>query len=165
MPYPRFSRARNFKFIVRTAGNYSLNSLNTWANIDTGLDLTIEAQSGDVLAAMLCGYVIPSLSNGTTYTNIDACTLVSGSPLGYFGTNTTTQSGQGVPWWTINGAVAEHGISGIAHYTVQSADVVSGAVTVRLRYQTNVATNQTLRANTNAPLHWSVRNLGPVQPY
>jgi hypothetical protein len=46
-------------------------------------------------------------------------------------------------------------------YVVVAGDIVTGQVTVRLRYAMSSATNRTLFADTNGPLQVQLTNYGP----
>lgn len=165
MPYPRFQRSRDFKFARRTSGNITLNS-TAWANVDTGLDLTLKAQVGDVVEATINGFV--GVENVVALFNV--VTVVSGSVVNAFDAAGAEIAGsEGLGGWyaradTSYGAI----LSGTAHYTIVSGDLAAGFVTFRLRYKTATATNRTLRAATPAAgahaLEWVVKNLGPVDP-
>jgi hypothetical protein len=139
---------------VRTSGNLTLNS-TSWANVDTGLDLVVPAQAGDVLLVSLsCDW-----GGGEAVTAaLDACTLVSGSPVAYV-SGGGGASDYGVQGWIGHSNDPVVGAGGAIQYVVQAGDISGGSVTLRLRYRTGSAANKTLMATTAQPIHWSVVNL------
>lgn len=160
MAQPRFQRARAFKFLHYTTGNINLTVNTNWTNVNTGLDMAIEAQVGDVLEYSINGLV----DTGAGSAGLDVATIVSAAPVNSFanaGAVTTAPPPYGVQGWPIL-ASTSHEVSGSAFYTVVSGDISSGTVTVRLRYQ--AAGSKTLYASTNNPLQVAVKNLGPVDP-
>lgn len=163
MAYPRFRLARAHRSTRRTSGILTLNS-TAWANVDTGLDIILEAQVGDELRATL-GTMWES---ATPIGYLDVVTLVSAAPLNSFAKRGAVEASPttvtGVPAW-IGPASTQTPVSGAAPlYTVVSGDIVSGAVTLRLRYATSTATNRSLNASTAIPLDFTVENLGPADP-
>ncbi len=161
MAYPRFQRARAHRFIRRTSGDFTVNGTN-WANLDTGLDQTLEAQVGDVLEAEVVGLWGTEAVNGL----LDVVTVVAGSPVNGFanaGAVTAAPPKYGIPGWRGTSGV-ETVASGAAHYTVVSGDLASGQVLLRLRVATQTATNKTLYAGTNHFFEFAVWNLGPQDP-
>lgn len=161
MAYPRFQRARAFRTARSTAGDITLNS-TAWANVDTALDMTIEAQVGDVLM-----YTPSALTGAQTVdTYFDVVTLVSSAPLNSFAKAGAVEASPGTmgwqAWFCLPTALMT--LSGPAWYTVVAGDIVSGQVTTRLRYATFSATNRTLYRNANNPLAVMLHNLGPADP-
>lgn len=134
--------------VRRTAGNYTLNSAS-WANVDTGLDLTLAAAAGDVIE-----YAINGLwGNEAVAVALDVECTASGTKWGGGGT--------GLVGW--RGPVSvENPVSGSAFRTLVAADVSSGNVVLRLKYKTDSAANKTLYGTTNEPLDLVARNLGPA---
>lgn len=143
----------------RTSGDITtLNSTN-WANVDTGLDLVLAAQAGDVIEY---GMSANSGSQAVTL-YLDVATIVGGSPVSSFAERGAVQTAPGakVTAW-IGNASAGTPIGGCAPlYTLVSGDISSGTVTLRLRYATSAATNKTVSATTATPLDVWARNLGP----
>lgn len=141
----------------RTSGNLTLNS-TTWANVDTGLDLVVPAQAGDVLHASFSGLWGGEAVAGV----IDVATIVAGSPVNYFG-SAGGASGLGLGGLfgpsTTDAGSENFPIGGAAQYAVQSGDISGGTVTLRLRYRTGSASNKTLFGTTDIPFQWSVVNL------
>jgi hypothetical protein len=136
----------------RTSGSITLNS-TSWANVDTGLDLTVKAVVGDVLQVNITGLA----GSASPAIGFDAVTLVSGSPVtSVSGSDASDYGFIFVP------ALGDTPISGTIQYVVQSGDISGGNVTLRLRYKTSSATNRTLYAGTggNPQFNWSVANLG-----
>jgi hypothetical protein len=132
---------------VRTSGNLTLNN-TSWTNVDTGLDLTVAAEAGDVVTLDLSAIV------GGEGVNLymTAATIVSAAVV-----NRITDGAFGIPSW---GAYTTYvPAAGAYQYTVQSGDIEDGNVTFRLQYQTGTAANKTLYANSNTALAWGVVNL------
>lgn len=153
MTYPRFQRARHFKFAERTSGDLTLNS-TSWADVDTGLDLDLLAEAGDVIKAGVSAL----MGSEAVEARLDVATIVSAAVVNTFGGTA------GVPGWVgPSGALTP--IGGSVMYELVSGDIDTGVVTLRLRYQTSTATNKTLEAGTDYPLMWWVRNLGPAAEY
>lgn len=157
---PAYLLAKQIKKARRTSGNITLNSAN-WANVDTGLDLTLSnVSTGDQLVAGLTAFS----SNEAVTAYLDAVTLVSSTPTNSFGKAGAVETTPGVTgvqsWLLINGVYTSVGAPAL--YTVVSGDIVSGGVTVRLRYATATASNKTLYASTNNPFEWFVMNLGQL---
>jgi hypothetical protein len=136
----------------RTAGDVVTNS-TTWANFDTGLDLTIAAASGDVLEVNLSAFC----ENQAVNLAFDAATIVSAAPVNYVGTAGGASDSGVMGWFAVASAYANIGTS--VQYVVQAGDISGGNVVLRLRYKSASATNRTVWANTNAPVHFSVKNL------
>lgn len=160
MAQPRFQRARAFKFLRYTTGDITLSTNTNWTNVQTGLDMTIEAQVGDVLE-----YHIGALYDaGAGSAGLDVATVVSGSPVNSFangGAVTTAPPPYGIQGWNVVASAGGH-ITGSAFYTVVNGDLSSGLVTVRLRYQ--ASGTKLIYASTNNPLQVAIKNLGPVDP-
>lgn len=89
--------------------------------------VTVTASAGDTLACSLSGLVDNSSAGLVAF---DAATMVSGSPVNWFSTGGSSHTG-GVGAWRCNLGNYEP-MTGTALYTVQSGDVVSGQVTVRI---------------------------------
>lgn len=160
MAYPRYQLAKQFKVTTRSSGDLTLNSTN-WANVDTGLDITLAAQVGDTLEATLSARAAAD----AVHLYLDVVTLVSAAPVNSFGKRGAVQTTPGIigiaGWYCTSGTSGVPG--GPAHYVVVSGDLTSGLVTLRLRYATNTATNKTIFADgTSHIIEFCVKNLGPV---
>lgn len=158
MAYPRFLRSRQMVKARRTSGNLTLNS-TSWANVDTGLDLTLnEVQVGDEIV-----YGIGGLANNeAVFLYFDVATIVSAAPVNYFGTAGGASDNGVVGWFCASGAYV--GFGGLSHpYTIQAGDLTDGSVTLRLRYRTQTAGNRVVRAVSTDPLDVWAMNLGPLQ--
>lgn len=154
------SYANRYDRKKRTSGNITLSSSLAWANVDTNLDITLNASAGDVIEYCVSGIV----GSAAVEAYFDVVTIVSGSPTNSFGydaapANPTTSYGVS-GWFCLTGAVAT--IAGSAFRTLVSGDISSGTVTLRLRYGMQNATTRTLNATTAQPLEVWARNLGPV---
>lgn len=159
MAYPRYLRARAHRKFRKVSGNTTYASAS-WGNLDTGLDMTIEAQVGDDLEYGLSGV----WSTEAVNCRLDVATLVSGAVVNYFGGAVETATGDGVgAWYGKTGEVSA--VGGAVLYTVQAGDIdANGKVTVRLRARCDSATTKTLFSNANLPLQGYVKNLGPADP-
>lgn len=159
MGTPRMLPSRRHKWIRSSHADYAIAS-TAWANLDTGLDLTVEAQTGDVLKA----YVDALWDNQAFIGCLNAVTVVSGTIVNYFGQNEpTTTSGYGLPAWYAPALTGlQWATGGSGRYTVQAGDVASGQVTVRLRARITTAGSRNLFATT-LPFDFAVENIGPVQ--
>lgn len=161
MARPRFRQSRMHKVTRRTSGNLTLNSTN-WANVDTGLDITLDAQVGDDIEVginALAGTEAQILF-------LDVVSLVSAAPVNSFGKQgavTTAPAPNGIAGW--RGAASMETVLGSpVHKTLVAGDISSGKVTLRLRY--SVPGNKTLYADgTNWTLEFWAKNLGPADPH
>lgn len=164
MGYPRFQRARAFKYVNRTSGDLTLNS-GSWANVDTGTDLVLDAQSGDVIEVGGSWLVAGST---TTATFFDVASIVSAAPVNSWGIDgAVTTTMEGVQAWRCdsNSIGLNTAVGGSMMRTLVSGDIASGTVTLRLRYKQPTATNVTLYNSANRVLHFWAKNLGPVDPH
>lgn len=140
---------------VRTSSDITVNGTG-WANLDTGLDLTIAASSGDVLLVHASGVWGAELVAGY----LDAATIVSASPVNYISGGAGGASSQGVTGWRGDDVTnVNTAIGASIQYVVQSGDISGGNVVLRLRVRTATATNKVLFASSNVPFHWGVVNL------
>jgi hypothetical protein len=143
----------------RTSGNITLNSTG-WANVDTGLDLTLNAASGDVVEVAISA----NIQNQAVEAYFDVVTVVAGSPVNSFGRDNSPANpptSYGIMGWLCGPSVAAR-LTGGFFRTLAAGDISAGTVTLRLRYATQTATNRTLDAGTANALHWWARNHGPV---
>lgn len=92
-----------------------------------GASITLAAAAGDRIQIKANGVVPPSGSIGL----FDVATVVSGSPLNWVSTGGSSHSGGVGAWRTMRGDYEPVGGNGML-YTVQSGDVVSGQVTLRM---------------------------------
>lgn len=158
MSYPRFRRARDFKFQRRTSGDITVSG-PAYTAIDTGLDLMLTAQVGDVIEVSLSGHwAANSSQNGI----IDAATLITGNPVTYFSTGTAS-SGNGVGAWYGTYTNTPIGVGGPVMITLGAGDISGGIVTIRLYAHTD-STNRNILASASNPLFVSAKNLGPQDP-
>ncbi len=131
-----------------------------WTNLDTGMDITIAAQVGDTLEASLSALV----GSETVSAYFDVVTIVSATPVNSFGKRGAVETAAGfyiIGWFCSNGVFTPLGAP--VHYTVVAGDLVSGLVTLRLRYATSAATNKTFYASgTTHIAEFCVSNRGPV---
>ena len=149
----RFAMAR------RSSTDIVMNSTN-WANLDTGLDLTLNAAAGDVIEVACSGLA----RTEDVDTSLDVVTVVSGSPVSSFGSAAAVVVATtfGVQAWRMLPAATFNTISGSAFYTLLAGDVSGGTVLLRLRYRTYLETNKTMVAESTTHFVVSAKNLGPV---
>lgn len=155
MGYPRFLRSRNHKVIKYTGGNFTLTT--TWAYL-TGLELSLEAQTGDVIEVALSALV----NNESNEGHFDVATTVAGSPVNYVSKAGTTPGGNGVVGWFRNSSTFGP-FSGSAFITLQAGDISGGVVTLRAWGHTGASTKTVYASGDNA-FTFAARNLGPVDP-
>lgn len=158
MAYPRFQLSRSFKKAIRTAGSLALNS-TAWADLPvTGaLDLVLAAQVGDEIEVACNGVY----ANEGVEAALNVATIVSGAPVNHVGPAAATD--YGLPGWYGAPSISST-IGAPALYTVVAGDLVGGAVTLRIRYQTKQAAVKTLYASAALPFRWHAKNLGPADP-
>jgi hypothetical protein len=157
MASPRFRRARAHKFIIRTPGDLTLAaSATAWAAVDTGSDLTLDAQVGDTITVNAGAYV-SSVSSAMFF---DVASMVSGSPVNYWG-GSGGSGDFGITAWTVPSGGAA-GIGGAWPRAISAGDLVNGKVTLRLLYRGGGAT---VNASAGRPLMFMIDNIGPVAPY
>lgn len=145
----------------RTAGNITLNSNNAWADVNTGLDLTLAAAAGDVIEYSVNAY----LANQAVDVFFDVVTVVSGSPVNSFArdaapANPPTSLGFS-GWLCVTGLFQQ--VTGSVFRTLAAGDISSNSCLLRLRYSGNAAVNRTLYADTALSLYVWARNHGPVE--
>lgn len=119
----------------------------SWGAIATDSDVSVAAVAGDVLQV---GVSILS-PNAAMYTFLDAATMVSGSPVNWVSTGTSTHD-DGVFGWFNSVAVAlQTGrVGGSVPYTVKPDDVVNGVVTFRF-YAKNAGGTANYTVNSSNP--------------
>jgi hypothetical protein len=144
---------KDFDKKKRTSGNITLSAaVNTIADLDTTLDITLAAAAGDEIEVGIMG-----LSGAGGEGSMDVATVVAGSPVSYFG-GLAAGTGNG-PWhWSPNDSM----FSGSLMKTLAAGDVSGGTVTLRLRYQNWDGTTKILYASTATPLQFWAKNLGPI---
>lgn len=144
----------------RTAGNITTSTIAAWANVDTGLDITIPAVAGDVV---LIGLSVRLIPGGGIPITFDAVTVVSSSPLNSAGADAVIPAStlfEGVLSWRSSGS-GDQGYGGTVPYTVQAGDIVSGDVLFRLQYRVQSGGGSGLIvAGTDNPLVFWAQNTG-----
>ena len=153
----RVLRGTRYGIARRSSSSITINGTG-WANVDTGLDITINADAGDVIEATFFALV----DNGATDIYIDAVTVVSGSPVNSFGAGgSINAAGYGVlGWGAVGSTFTFTGCS--STYTLAAGDVSSSQVVIRLRARTQTATNRSLVCDANRVIQFYAKNLGPV---
>lgn len=143
------SRIVDIDRAVRTASDLTLNSTSV-ANLDTGLDITL---SGVVTGNVVRVWASGVYGSQDVTANLYVATIVSGSPVNYFSSGSSTPLP--IAAWSKELTTEDfQPIAGVMEYVLQSGDISSGSVTLRLRYKTGTASNLTLFANSAAPFHW-----------
>jgi len=148
---------------TRTGGNVTVSS-TTWAAVDTGLDLTLAAQAGDIIEYGVNGAWAGTTST-TVYGLLDAATVVGGSVVNYFSSGSSSPATYGtLGWWgppyTASNS-PDFPIPGPIQRTLVSGDLSGGNVTLRLQTAISAAGSRLLYAATTTPLRVFARNLGP----
>lgn len=147
----------DYAFTKRTSGDVTLNG-TSWGNVDTGMDLTLTAVSGDTVEVAVSAWY----GNEAVTASLDVVTMVSASPVNSLATGAAPDNANfgiaGLRIASTSAVVAN--ASACIMYTLQSGDISGGAVTLRLRYRTSTAANRTLNATAAVPLHFSAKNLG-----
>lgn len=147
----------DFAHARRTSGDVTLTTNNTWMDVDTGIDLTVAASTGDVLEVGFSGYCGGSEAV-TLY--MDAHTIVSATPTNSIANGAAvSDSNDGVSAWRFPASTI-HNSGGTVMYSVQAGDISGGNVTLRLRGKPASTTDRVLSASTARPLAWHVKNLG-----
>lgn len=154
--------AKSQKQFSRTAGDLTINPGNTnWANlptIGTTWDATLNAAVGDQIEAGL----VAVLDSAAVNTFFDVVSIVSSAVVNSLSTGTTpSNSNDGVASWFAPASVSSKA-GGSIWYVVQSGDLSSNQITVRLRVREDAATNRNLHAAALFPLQFWARNIGPA---
>ncbi len=146
--YPTARAAVISTFLSRTGGDLTLTNDASWHDVPTIGDLTISAVPGDVLVVVM---------NGVTD---NSCRFEVQLPNGSNYVGPGVSATQGIAGWANRVAGASQ-VGGSAFYTVQSADLVGGVLSARLRYTTNSSGATKIFATTGVgPLIFGVVNLG-----
>lgn len=141
---------------IRSTGDITLNTTG-WQNVDTALDLTlVGAQVGDEIE-YLPSFLVQAPNNALAF---DACTLVGGTPVNYFGTAGGAPDNGLLAWYAVGNVAVSVGGSGL--YTVQAGDISGGNVTVRLRVRPANTTSRAISASAATPLRVAAKLLRPA---
>jgi hypothetical protein len=159
-PTRRDSAAGRVAYAVRTSGNLTLGS-TTWAAIDPGLDLAVQAYPGDVVEASFSGF---SGNEAADFFG-DYCTLVAGVLTTSFATGAAVVAGSG-------GAACLRAVAGgyfplgnSLMLRVGAGDLSGGLVTVRFVYRVASGSRTVFAssASTNVPASTRLVNHGPQE--
>ncbi len=140
----------------RTAGDVTMNSTAAFtADVDTAMDLTVAAVTGDKVELQFHG----SVGAEAVFVAFDFVTRVAAADVNF------ASSGNGTPYtYGIPGSRAEQGdnlsVNASTLYTVQAGDISGGNVTFRLRYKTGTAADRTLYASAGTHARASAKNFG-----
>ena len=142
-----------------TAGNITLNN-TSWTDVSGPADLSVSASTGDLIeVGISCLWGSEALES-----YLDFATRVGGSAVNYVSGGTAGASNRGVVGWQSFMGPAGGGMNvasvGSIIYAVQAGDISGGTVTLRLRFRTSSASNKTLFATSDIPLHLFVTNYG-----
>ena len=143
----------SFASAVRTSGDLPFTSAG-WQNVDTGMDLTLSGVSAGTVVEYTPSFNVGSSNNTMAF---DVATIVSGSPVNYFGTSGGASDNGIMGWYSPGGAQCQP--SGSAFYTLQAGDIASGSVTLRLRIRPSNTTSRPISANANSPARVFARAL------
>lgn len=136
---------------VRTSSSINFTS-SGWQNVDTGMDLVFsDVKVGDYVTYSPNFYV-GSAANALAF---DVATIVSGSPVNYFGTAGGASDDGVMAWYCPSNANVP--VSGEAFYVVQSGDISSGSLTLRLRVRPTNTTTRTISAVSTDPMRVAAR--------
>ena len=139
---------------IRQSGNYTLNSI-TWADLDTGLDLTLAASTNDVLQAS-----VSALWGAESVEGYLDIMTTAGSNYFSHGGATGDQGISSLRGSSANDAGSDNkGVGATVQYVTQSGDISGGNVVLRMRYRTNTGVNKTLFGTTGIPFQFSAINL------
>lgn len=145
-----------FDFAERSSGNLTLNS-TAWTNLDTGLDLVLDAVAGDVIEVggtwRFQGEAVEA--------RLDVASLVAAAPVNYWSNGTATPATNGIIGFGGPASIASTSGGSMMRACV-AGDLSLGTLTLRLRYKTDAATNKTLLAATTERFYWWAKNLGPA---
>jgi hypothetical protein len=144
----------------RTAGNLSL-SATAWTAIDTGLDLAVTAQAGDMIEACFSGY----LGNEAADWFGDYCTLIGSTLTTSFATGAAVVAGSGGAS-SMRGLVSQYAaIGGPLMIRAAAGDISAGLVTVRFVYRVASGTRTLFASSTgtNVPVACWLKNHGPQE--
>lgn len=150
MAYPRFRRARTHKKVSLSSGNVTVNG-TSFAGVTGVSDIVLPALVGDDIEVGALGL----WGAEGVHARLDVATIVSAAIVHYFVNGTDGN----VAWIGLSGVTSSFG--GGSVYTIQSGDLASGTVTLRLVAKTDSSTNKTFQAGTNDPFIWWAKNLGP----
>lgn len=144
-----------FDSAKRTSGDITVSG-SSWADLDTGLDLTLPAEVGDLIEVGLSGVWDSEARSGY----IDVASLVSAAEVNYWGVDgSESASHQGVVAWR-GEASQRDSIGGSISRKVVSGDLESGVLTLRWRTHLDAAGTKDLFAQTTVPLHVWAKNHG-----
>lgn len=154
----------DFDLFRRTAGNITLTGTTTWSDlttIGTTADLTLNASTGDVVEAGV--FALFGVDNVAAC--LDVITVVGSTKTNSLTTggavpaNFTAFSGSG--WYSVGGSFES--LTGSLFYVLQSGDISSSTVKLRVQYAMASATNRLIHGSSANPFLFYARNHGPVQ--
>lgn len=143
----------DYSEVIRTAGDLSFNTTG-WQNVSTSLDVAVLARAGD-----LVGYY-PNFNVGTTANQFqfDVMNVTSGN---YWASGTTSPLTSGQAGW-VRAASQGVGVTGPAFYRVQSGDLSTGILTMRLRVNPLTTTARVVSASAGTPAKVAALNFGQL---
>lgn len=141
--------------IARRASTDVTVTSTTWANFDTALDLTLDANAGDFVEVAVSGM----WENQASDACLDVVSLVSGSPVNSWGSNGTPDNANtGVlAWFGSTGVFSP--VGGSITRAVISGDLSGGTLTLRLRTRLLAAGSKDMQAISTAPFIVMAKNL------
>lgn len=136
---------------VRRVATGTISLGSSFAAVDSAMDLTIDAASGDLIEAV--ARVISDGGSGATI--LDAATIVSSAITSYFASGSSTPSDNGSAY--ANGAY--QGVTMATFHRLTSGDVAAGAVTVRFigKY---AGSAKGILSDADNMVYFAIKNLG-----
>lgn len=142
-------------FASRTAGEVTFTNTTTWVEMSSALRLVLpNTYAGDVVEVG----VAARWSNQNAQGMGDAATLVSGSPVNYFGTTGAAGDAGVASWFGDSNLRAP--IGGSVFKTVVSGDL--SGTTLTIGFFARVTASKNMVALTTAPFNWWAKNHGPM---
>jgi len=142
-----------------TAGDITCVANNAWENMPSVGTLTLVATEGDWIQVGVSFGVFNTTAQSISF---DVGTEVSSSIVNHISSGAAPDDAQfGIAGWRVP-ASAQGSASGSIFYQLQSSDISSGTVTLRLRDHPEGSTDRVVNASTARPLHFWAINLGQV---
>lgn len=144
--------------IKRTTGDIAISGSTAWQDVVSagGLDLTLAGVAAGSEIEFIPNFLVNS--TGSVSFSFDVATIVSGSPVNYFG-GSGGGTENGMVGWFVPATAAFFSVSGAAFYTLQAGDISSGNVTLRLRVRAGSTTSRSILASTTNPLLVAARKV------
>lgn len=142
---------------TRTAGDITITS-TTFVAVNTGLDLTLAAATGDILEIGITALITSTASSVALF--FDVATVVAGTVTNFFSTGTGTAAADGIAGLFSPGAIStNYNSTGSFQYAAKAGDISGGNVTLRVMAKVDNVTGRTIFADTSDIFHWHAKNL------